>query len=114
VKIFGDKCVLSSIFIYVAVCMFCAVACFITICYCLLFSNYSTLAFSFFVLCLFSFYVFLYFVYSVFLSFLCIVNFFVFNCLVPSFVPVYRLPPQVGNPIAQNKYRITYFSSTKE
>jgi len=34
-------CVLSLIYIYVAVCRFCAVHCLIIICFCLLFSNYS-------------------------------------------------------------------------
>jgi len=41
VMILGEMCVLSLIYIYVAVCRFCAVHCLIIICFCLLFSNYS-------------------------------------------------------------------------
>jgi hypothetical protein len=97
-------CVLSFIFIIVAVCILCAVRCVIIIRFYLLFSNYSNFDFSFFFVCLFL-YVFLYFVYSLL---------FVFNCPVPISVPVYRPPPPIGNPIALNKYPIIYFSSTKE
>jgi hypothetical protein len=41
VMIFGEMCVLSLIYSYVAVCMLCAVRCVFIICSCLLFSNYS-------------------------------------------------------------------------
>ena len=39
VMIFGEMCVLSLIYIYVTVCMFCAVCCVIINCFYLLFSN---------------------------------------------------------------------------
>ena len=51
---------------------------------------------------LFGSYIF-YFVYSVFL---CIVSPFVYSCLLPIFVQVYRPPPPDGNPIAIHKYHI--------
>ena len=52
----------------------------------------------------------LYFVYSVFLfcAALCIVCPFVYSCLFPNFVQVYRPLPSGGNPIAVNKYLLTY------
>ena len=45
VRICGEMCVLSLIYSYLAVCTFCAVRCVIIICFCLLFSNYSTFVF---------------------------------------------------------------------
>ena len=48
-KIFGEMCVFSLIYSYVAVCMFCAVRCVIIICFCLLF--YLQLCSSMYVLC---------------------------------------------------------------
>jgi hypothetical protein len=55
-----------SIYSYVAVCRFCAVRCVIIICCYLLYSNYVTNVFLIFCLCLFFCFV-LYFVYSVLL-----------------------------------------------
>jgi hypothetical protein len=45
VMILGEMYVLSFVYIYVAVCMFCAVRWVIIICFSLLFSNYSTYVF---------------------------------------------------------------------
>jgi hypothetical protein len=61
----------------------------------------------FYVCFLFSMFV-VYFVYSVFLSCLCIVSPFVYSCLFPIFVQVYRPLPLGGNQTAVNKYRIIY------
>jgi len=43
--IMGEMCLLSLIYIYVAVCRFCAVHYLIIICFYLLFYNYSTYVF---------------------------------------------------------------------
>jgi hypothetical protein len=48
VIIFGEIHVLSLIYTYVAACMFCVVCCLIIICFCLLFSNYSTYVFKYY------------------------------------------------------------------
>jgi len=45
VMILGEKFVLSLIYVYVAVCRYCAVRCLIIICFYLLFSNYSIYVF---------------------------------------------------------------------
>jgi hypothetical protein len=42
VMILGELCVFSLIYIFVAVCRFCAVLFLVIICFCLLFYNYST------------------------------------------------------------------------
>jgi len=48
--------------------------------------------------------------YSVFLHLcVCVVSPFVYSCLFLIFVQVYRPLPPGGNPIAVNKYHITYF-----
>ena len=44
-KTFGEMCVLSLIYSYVATCRFCAVRCLIITCFSLLFYNYSTYVF---------------------------------------------------------------------
>jgi hypothetical protein len=44
---FGEMCVISLIYSNVAVCMFCAVRCVITICFYLLFANYWTCVFEY-------------------------------------------------------------------
>jgi hypothetical protein len=44
VMIMGDMCVLSLVYIYVAVCRFCVICCLI-ICFYLIFSTYSTYVF---------------------------------------------------------------------
>ena len=102
VKCFGEICVLSLLYSYVAVCMFCAVRCLITICFFLLFYNYSINVFNihFMFVCLFS--IFFYFCILCFY----IVYTFVYSCLSIIFVQVsWPLPPG-GNPIAVNKYHI--------
>jgi len=65
--ILGERCVLSLIYCFVAVCRLCAVGCLIIICFSLLFSNYSTYFFfniPFTSVSLFCIFV-LYFMYSV-------------------------------------------------
>ena len=99
-------CVFSLIYSYVAVCRFCAVRSLIIICFSLLFSNYSTYVFLIFFLCLFSI-----------LCVLCfrivslIVSPFVYSCLFPTTVQVYRPLPPSGNPTAVNKYHTAYHIS---
>ena len=103
----GEMRVLSLIYSYVAIFMFCAVRCVIIICFSLLFSNYSTCVILIFFLCKFFCFV-LYFVYSVFLS--CFMYYFSFcahNCQFPVLVPFYRPLPSGGNQIGGNKYHIT-------
>jgi hypothetical protein len=39
----------------------------------------------------------------------CIVSPFVYSCLFPIFVQIYRPLPPVGNPLAVNKYRISSY-----
>ena len=96
VMIFGEMCVLSLIYSYVAVSMFCAVRCVIIICFFLSFSNYSTYVFQysfyvcFLVLCLFSILCTLCF---------CIVSSFVYSCLSDIFVQVHRPLLTGGNTI---------------
>ena len=75
----------------------------IIICFYLSFSNYLTYVFKY------PFYVcFVFCVFCVFLYFLCrpTVSLFVYSCLFPIFVQVYRPLPPGGNPIAVNKYHI--------
>jgi hypothetical protein len=109
VTILGEMCVWLMIYSYVAVCMICAVRCVITIFFFLLVSNYSTDIFNIFMsvfcfVCLFSFCVFC------FCTVLCIASPFVYICLFPIFVQVYRQLPPGGNRIAVNKYHIIYIS----
>ena len=96
--IFGEVCVLSLIYSYVAVCTFCAVCCVIIIasfCYFLitrlllfniLFMLFACIVFLFSVLCI-----------SRFCVVLCIVLYIVsplaYNCFAPNFVQVYRSRP---------------------
>jgi hypothetical protein len=54
-----------------------------------------------------------YSVYSVFLYFLCIVSPFVYSCLFPIFVQVYRTLSPGGNPTAVNKYHIISITHTE-
>jgi len=94
VMILGEMCVLSLIYSNVSICRFCALSCVIIICFCMLFSNYSTcvLQYSLYVCLLFCICI-LYFVYSLLLC--CFVYCFSF-CAVSFlfFVQVYRpLPP---------------------
>ena len=100
-RFFGEICVLSLIYSYVAICRFCVVCCHIIICFSLLFSNNSTYVFNIF-LCLFSM---LYIL--CFCIVLCTVSPFVYRCLFPIFVQDYWPLPPDGNPIAVNKYHIT-------
>jgi hypothetical protein len=104
--IWGEMCVLSLMYSYVAVCMFCAVGCVIIIIgYSLLFSNSWTYVFfnilhmSLFLVCMI--------VFSL-LYVLCIASLFVFICPFPIFVQVYRPLLEGGNPIAVNKFHISY------
>jgi hypothetical protein len=55
-------------------------------------------------ICIFAFY----FAHSVFFIVLRIVSPLVYSCLIPIFVQVYRPLPPGGNPIAVNKYIISY------
>jgi hypothetical protein len=105
--ILGEICVLTLIYVYVAVCRFCAIRCANIICFYLLYSNYSTHVFNI----LFMFVV----LFSCFFSILCILCFCIvlcivsplaYSCLFPIFVQVYRPLPPGGNPIAVNKYHI--------
>ena len=84
---------------YVTVCRFSAVHYLIIVCFSL-FSNYSTYVFNIifmFVVC----FVFLFplFVYSVFFIVLYTVSAFVYSCLFPIFVQVYRPLPPGENPV---------------
>ena len=97
--------VLSLIYIYVAVCRFCAVRCLIIICFYLLFSNHSSYVFKH-LLCLFSCFVSLFSILCILCFFYCFVYFFpsfVYSCLLPIFAQVYRSLPPGGKPIAVNK-----------
>jgi hypothetical protein len=96
--------VFSLVYSNAAVCGFCEVRwiiiiiiIIIIICFSLLLSNYSTYFFATFFLCfVFLFFVFVfYFVYPVFLY--CFS--FVYSCLFPIFVQVYRPLPLGGNPM---------------
>ena len=103
----GEMCVLSLVYTYVAVCRFCAVHCLII----MRFSWYfliTRLMFLILFLCLCSYlYVcFLFCVFCVFCIVLCIVSPFVYSCLFPIFVQVYRPLPPGGNPVAVNKYHV--------
>jgi hypothetical protein len=81
------------------VCMFCAVRC-VWHYYLLLFVIYQLRGLRFLIFLMFVFYN----VYSVVLY--CFVSPFVYNCLFPIFVQVYRPLPPGGNPTAVNKYHI--------
>jgi len=76
VKIFGEMCVLSLLYSYVAVCGFCAVCCVSIICFSFLFPNFSAYVFLiffsclFYILCVLCFYIFLRIVSSVVYSYL--------------------------------------------
>jgi hypothetical protein len=101
--ILGEMFVLSFIFICVAVCKFYAVPYVSVICSCLLFYNYSAYFF------LYSFMFVFYFVYSLFCIILCIISPFVYSCLLPIFVQLYRPLPSAGNRIAVNKCHIVSY-----
>jgi len=102
VAILGEMCVLSPIYIYVAVCMFCAVRCVIIICFSFLFYNHSPYAFLIFLLCLFSRFVILFSILCIKCRciVLCTVSPFVYSCLFPIFVQVYRPLAPGGKPTA--------------
>ena len=53
----------------------------------------------------------LFWVFCVFVFFLCIVSPFVYSCLFPIVVQVYRPLPPGGNSVAVNKYRIYFWTS---
>ena len=101
VMILGEMCVLSLIYIYVAVCMFRAVqyvvSLYASVCYFLttrlMFYNIIFfVCFLFPILC--------------FCIALCIVSPCVYSRLFPIFVQVYRPLSPVGNPIAINRYHV--------
>ena len=106
--ILGEMCVLSFAYIHVAVCTFCAVRCVIIICFYLLFSGYSAFVFLIFFLYLLSCFVCLFSILCILCVciVLCIVSPFVYSCLFPTFVQVYRPLPPGGNPTAVNKYQL--------
>ena len=58
----------------------------------------------------FHFFVYLFYILLIpcFCIVLCIVSPFVYSCLFPIFVQVYRPLPLGGNPIAVNKYHVSY------
>jgi len=98
-------CVLSFIYIYVAVCSFCAVRCVIIICFSLLFSNYLIYFFNILFMFVFFFCMFVfYFVYYGLCIFLCIGSPSAYSCLFPIFVQVYRSLPPGRNPNSVNKF----------
>jgi len=104
VMILGKMCVLSLIYSNVSICRFCAVRCVIIICFCMLFSNYSTYVFLIFFVCLF--FVFLFYI-------LCILCFCIVLCIVSRFVLsvsyfCISLPTTATglNPVTINKYRV--------
>jgi hypothetical protein len=78
-----------------------------SVCYCAI----TQLMFLILILCLFCvlYFCFLFYVFSVFCIVLCIVSPFVYICLFPIFLQVYRPPPPGGNRIAVNKYHIYIF-----
>jgi len=104
VNAFGEKCVLSLRYSYIAECMFCAVLWVIIVCFYLLLYNYSTYFFNVRFMSLILF-VFLFSILCIlcFCIVLCIVSPFVYSCLFPIFVQVYRPLPTGGNPVAVNK-----------
>jgi len=105
-----EMCVLSFIYIYVAVCWFCAVCCLIIMCFYLLFFNYAPYVFNIlfmfvFLFCVFVFYI----VYSVpfyFFLLLFLLSYIAVSFLF--FMQVYRPLPPCGNPNAVNKYLTSY------
>jgi hypothetical protein len=90
VMILSEMCVLALIYIYTAVCRFCAVRCPIIICFYLLVSNYSNyfLQSSF---CLFLCFVYLFSILYIlgFCIVLYIISPVVYSCFFPIFVQVY-------------------------
>ena len=104
----GEMCVLLLIYSYVAVCMYCAVRCvvsllFVSICYFLITRLTFLVLFCalYSILCILCFCI-----------VLCVVSPFVHSCLFDIFVKVYRPLPPGGNPIAITKYRIiSYITS---
>jgi hypothetical protein len=92
VMIWVEMCVLSLIYIYVAVCRFCAVSCVIIICFSFLFTFY--VYFPALYVC---------FLFCAFVLF-CVLFTFVYSSLFPVFVQVYQTLPPSGNPTAVNKY----------
>ena len=106
VKIFGEMCVLSLIFGYVALCRFHAVDYLIITCFCYILIIRLT------------FYYIPYIFVSSFLfpicvlCFLCVVSPSENSCLFAIFAQVYRPLPSGGNPTAINKYHTIPFPYT--
>ena len=103
VMVLGKMCVLSLIYIYVAVCRFCVVHCLII---CFYYFLITQLMFLIFFLCMFSCFLCLFSILCIlcFCIVLCIVSPFVYICLFWIFGQVYWPLPLVGNTIAANKY----------
>ena len=112
--ILGEVCALSLVYIYIAVCWFCTVRCpllFASTCIChflitRLMLLYILFMFVFVLLCLFCILCIL-----CFFIVLCTLSSFVYNCLFPIFVQVYRSLPPGGKQIAVNKYHILLFNT---
>ena len=98
----GDMHVLSLIYSYVAVCMFCAIRCLIIICFYWLFYYYSTYVFSILFMCVFLF-VGLFSILCI-LCFLYCFSYCIYYSPFPVFAQVYRPLPPGRNPTAVNKY----------
>jgi hypothetical protein len=107
--IVGEMYVESLICSYVAVCRLCAVCCVVSLLFASLFYFLITgLVFNT-LLCLFSCFIRMFSILCIAVCFcivLCTVSPFVYSCLFPIFIQVYRPLPTGGNPIAVRKYRI--------
>jgi hypothetical protein len=111
VMFLGEMCILSLIYRYVAVSRFCAVRCFIIICFYLGFL-FTWLNDFYYYFCVgFLFYIFVFLIFIVFVLFCVLFLLFVYSCLFPIFVQVYRPLPPGGNPTSVNKYHIMYHIS---
>jgi hypothetical protein len=96
VKTFGEMCVLSLIYSYVAICRFCAVHCLVIICFSCYFIITRLMFFNIFlrllsILCILCCIV------------LCTVSPFVYNCLFTVSVQVYQPLAPGRNPTAVNE-----------
>jgi hypothetical protein len=102
--------VVSLIYSYVAVCRVCVVRCLVITSFSLLFSNYSTYVFLILFISLFPCFVCLFSLLRIlrFCIVLCIFSTFVYSCLFPIFVQVYRPLPPGGNSSSVNKCHIIY------
>jgi hypothetical protein len=114
VMVFSKMWAFSWVYSYVAVCRFRAVRCLIIICFCLLFSNYSTYVFLNILLMFVPILGILCFCID-----LCIVSPFVYICLFRILALVYRPLLPGGNPIAVKniisyRYVLVYILLTRQ